>query len=77
MIKEIAEELYKMERNALDEIDNSSHRTVTVQRKIRVETASYYLNQLKEKVLDYSFTSSKEEITFFKVTKPKFSPRRS
>lgn len=73
MIKEIAEELYKKERIALDEIDNSSNQTITGQRKSRVEIASYYLNQLKEKLLDYSFNSTEEEISFFKETKPKFS----
>jgi len=73
MIKEIAEELYKKERNALEEIDNSSHQTITGQRKSRVEIASSYLAQLKEKLLDYSFTSPEEEISFFKETKPKFS----
>lgn len=73
MIKEIAEELYKMERVALDEIDNSSDQSITGQRKLRVQTASNFLSLLKEKVLDYSFASPEEEIHFFKVIKPKFS----
>lgn len=73
MIKEIAEDLYKMQRIALDEIDNSSDHSITSQRKLRVQTASTFLSLLKEKVLDYSFTSQEEEINFFKVIKPKFS----
>lgn len=73
MIKEIAEELYKMERIALEEIDNLSDQSITGQRKLRVQTASNFLSLLKEKVLDYSFASPEEEIHFFKVIKPKFS----
>ncbi|MET4141671.1 RteC domain-containing protein [Pedobacter sp. UYP1] len=73
MIKEIAEELDKMERIALEEIDNSSDQSITGQRKLRVQTASTFLSLLKEKVLDYLFTSQEEEINFFKVVKPKFS----
>lgn len=73
MIKEIAEELYKMERVALEEIDNLTDQSITGQRKLRVQTASNFLSLLKEKVLDYSFASPEEEIHFFKVLKPKFS----
>lgn len=73
MIKEIAEELYKMERVALEEIDNLTDQSITGQRKLRVQTASNFLSLLKEKVLDYSFASPEEEIHFFKVIKPKFS----
>lgn len=72
-MKELAEELLGEERRALDEIDNSSAKSMTGQRKERVETTAHFLNKLKEKVLDYSFKSQEEEISFFKLTKPKFS----
>lgn len=72
-MKELAEELLGEERRALDEIDNSSAKSMTGQRKERVETTAYFLNKLKEKVLDYAFKSPEEEISFFKFTKPKFS----
>lgn len=73
MIKDLAELLFKEERLELDAIDNSSDQSITGQRKARVETTSNYLIQLKERVLNYSFTSKEEEICFFKETKPKFS----
>jgi len=73
MIKDLAELLYTEERMAIDGIDNSSDQSMTGQRKAKVETASSYLTQLKERVLEYSFTSNEEEICFFKLTKPKFS----
>lgn len=73
MIKDLAELLYTEERMAIDAIDNSSDQSMTGQRKAKVETTSGYLTQLKEKVLEYSFTSKEEEICFFKLTKPKFS----
>lgn len=72
-MKELAEKLLGEERRALDEIDNSSAKSMTGQRKERVETTSHFLNKLKEKVLDYAFKSQEEEISFFKLTKPKFS----
>lgn len=72
-MKELAEELLGEERRALDEIDNSSAKSMTGQRKERVETTAHFLNKLKEKVLDYAFKSQEEEISFFKLTKPKFS----
>lgn len=72
-MKELAEQLLGEERRALDEIDNSSAQSMTGQRKARVETTSHFLNRLKEKVLDYAFQSQEEEISFFKLTKPKFS----
>lgn len=72
MIKEIAESHYKDVRDALEKID-SSDQSMVAQRKARVETTSQYLIGLKEKVLDYSFSSVDEEVCFFKEIKPKFS----
>lgn len=73
MIKELAENLYNEERLALEEIDSSADQSITAQRKARVQITSNYLNRLKEKVIDYKFTSAQEEISFFKEIKPKFS----
>ncbi|MBB2148954.1 RteC domain-containing protein [Pedobacter gandavensis] len=73
MIKDLAEQLYTEERMAIDAIDNATDQSMTGQRKAKVETTSNYLIQLKERVLNYSFSSNEEEIGFFKLTKPKFS----
>lgn len=73
MIKDLAEQLYTEERMAIDAIDNATDQSMTGQRKAKVETTSNYLIQLKERVLNYSFSSNEEEIDFFKLTKPKFS----
>lgn len=72
-MKELAEQLLGEERMALDEIDNSSAKSMTGQREAQVKTTSHFLNRLKEKILDYAFQSQEEEIAFFKLIKPKFS----
>lgn len=73
MRKELAESLFNQAELEIDAIEISNELNLTSKRKGKVEIASSFLAQLKEKMLEYQFESEDEEIWFFKKIKPKFN----
>jgi hypothetical protein len=73
MSNEFINQLYEEAVSAIAENDASTELSHATKQKARVEISADCLDKLKEKLLGYTFTSTEEEIMFFKHIKPRFS----